>query len=97
MAGKTFSVQDRVEVISDGRIGTIKETNGGLPGGVEVVENCLVQFGNDIMKSEWFKPDQLRPLKEALERHKANCPRCIQSGPGQWDLCEKGQRLLAAS
>jgi hypothetical protein len=34
-----------------------------MPGAVEVVENCLVCFGNDITKSEWFKPEQLRLVK----------------------------------
>ncbi len=63
-----FHVGDSVEIISDGRIGTIKNTNGridavNMPGAVEVVENCLVCFGNDITKSEWFKPEQLRPAK----------------------------------
>jgi len=59
---------DRVEIISDGRIGSIKNTNGriaaaNMPGAVEVVENCLVGFGKDMTKTEWFKPEQLRPVK----------------------------------
>lgn len=63
-----FDVGDVVEIMSDGRIGTIKNTNGSIeaanmPGAVEVVENCLVCFGNEIAKSEWFKPDQLRLVK----------------------------------
>lgn len=63
-----FRAGDSVEIISDGRIGTIKETNGrndavNMPGAVGVVENCLVRFGNDITKSEWFKPEQLRLVK----------------------------------
>lgn len=61
-------VGDRVEIISDGRIGTIENTNGridavNMPGAVEVVENCLVRFDSDITKSEWFKPEELRLLK----------------------------------
>jgi hypothetical protein len=63
-----FRVGDQVEIISDGRIGRIRNTNGridaaNMPGAVEAVENCLVCFGNDITKSEWFKPEQLRPVK----------------------------------
>lgn len=63
-----FRVGDPVEIISDGRIGTIKNTNGpinavNMPGAVEFVENCLVRFDNDITKSEWFKPEQLRLVK----------------------------------
>jgi len=63
-----FHVGDRVESISDGRIGTIKNTNGSIdaanmPGAVAVVKNCLVCFDNDITKSEWFKPEQLRLVK----------------------------------
>jgi hypothetical protein len=63
-----FQVEDRVEIISDGRIGTIKEVNGGtdaanMLGAVEVVKNCRVQFGNDFTKFEWFKPEQLRQVK----------------------------------
>jgi hypothetical protein len=60
-----FRAGDCVEVISDGRIGTINKTNGridaaNMPGGVEVVENCLVVFGTDIGTGEWFEPEQLR-------------------------------------
>ena len=63
-----FHAGDPVEIISDGRIGTIKNTNGSIeaanmPGALEAVENCLVCFGNDIAKSEWFKPEQLRLVK----------------------------------
>jgi len=32
-----------------------------------------------------------------LERHKCNCPKCIELAEGKWDLCEEGQRLLAAT
>jgi hypothetical protein len=63
-----FQVEDRVEIISDGRIGTIKETRGNIdavnmPGALEVVNHCRVQFGNDFTKFEWFKPEQLRVVK----------------------------------
>ncbi len=63
-----FRVGDAVEIVSDGRVGTIKNTTGRIdsanrPGAVESVENCLVAFGNDITKAEWFKPEQLRPAK----------------------------------
>jgi hypothetical protein len=63
-----FRAGDLVEVISDGRVGTIENTNRhidavNMPGAVEVVESCLVRFGNDITKEEWFKPEQLRPVK----------------------------------
>jgi hypothetical protein len=59
-----FRIGEKVEIISDGRIGTIKNTNGetkavNMPGAVEVIENCLVRFVNDITKDEWFKPEQL--------------------------------------
>jgi hypothetical protein len=69
MATKTlFRAGDRVEIISDGGIGTIKNTHShtdaaNTPGAVEVVDNCLVGFGNDITKDEWFKPEQLRPAR----------------------------------
>jgi len=63
-----FHAGNRVEIISDGRIGTITNINGrsdavNMPGAVDVVENCLVRFDNDITKSEWFKPGQLRLVK----------------------------------
>jgi hypothetical protein len=63
-----FRVGDRVETISDGRIGIIKKTNGrtdafNTSGALEVVENCLVRFGNDITKDVWFRPEQLRLVK----------------------------------
>jgi hypothetical protein len=63
-----FKVGDRVEDISDGRSGTIKNLTAhadavNKPNSVEVVVNCLVCFGNDITSGEWFKPDQLRPVK----------------------------------
>lgn len=60
-----FHVGDRVQIISDGRIGTIKNTNGSIDAAnaVDVVENCLVRFGNDITRDEWFKPEQLRLVK----------------------------------
>jgi len=63
-----FQTEDQVEIISDGRIGTIKEINGGIdaanmPGAVEIVKNCRVQFGNDFTRFEWFKPEQLRLMK----------------------------------
>ncbi len=32
-----------------------------------------------------------------LERHKCNCGKCIELADEQWDLCEEGQRLLAAT
>ncbi len=31
---------------------------------------------------------------EKFEQHKRTCPKCIESAPGQWDLCELGQELL---
>jgi len=63
-----FQVGDKVEIIDDGRIGTITNINGridavNMPGAVKVVENCLVRFGSDMTKTEWFKPEQLRPVK----------------------------------
>jgi hypothetical protein len=63
-----FKAGDQVGIISDGRVGTIKNTNGRIdaantPGATEVVENCLVGFDNGITKAEWFKPEQLRPVK----------------------------------
>lgn len=63
-----FHVEDRVEIISDGRIGIIKNTHSrkdaaNVPGAIEVIENCLVRFDNNIMKEEWFKPEQLRLVK----------------------------------
>lgn len=33
------------------------------------------------------------PVDE-LQSHKNKCDKCIESGPGQWDLCETGQELL---
>jgi hypothetical protein len=61
-----FGAGKQVEVISDGRVGTITNTHGSriavnMPGSVETVENCLVRFGNDITNVEWFTPEQLRP------------------------------------
>jgi hypothetical protein len=32
--------------------------------------------------------------KDELERHKKDCPRCIESAPNLWNLCEEGQALL---
>jgi len=63
-----FHVEDRVEIISDGRIGTIKEIRwhsdaANMPGAVQVVDSCLLRFGNDITKFEWFKPEQLLLVK----------------------------------
>ena len=63
-----FHVEDRVEVISDGRIGIIKEIRGGIeganmPDAKAVVNNCRVQFGNDFTNFDWFKPEQLRLVK----------------------------------
>jgi hypothetical protein len=59
---------DQVEVLADGRVGSIINTNNrvdaaNMPGAVSVVEKCLVSFGNDRTKAEWFKPEQLRFLK----------------------------------
>jgi hypothetical protein len=31
---------------------------------------------------------------EELEKHKKDCPKCVELAPGQWDLCERGQELL---
>jgi hypothetical protein len=31
---------------------------------------------------------------DKLEQHKKDCPKCIETAPGQWDLCEIGQSLL---
>ena len=31
---------------------------------------------------------------DSLEQHKKDCPKCIETTPGQWDLCEDGQQLL---
>lgn len=63
-----FRVEDRVEIVSDGRIGTIKNINWhsdavNMPGATAVVDNYLVRFGNDITKEELFTPEQLRPAK----------------------------------
>ena len=63
-----FHVEDRVEIISDGRIGTIKNIHWrrdavNMPGAVDIVENYLVRFGSDITKEEGFKPEQLRLVK----------------------------------
>ena len=63
-----LQIEDQVEIISNGRIGTIKEINGGVDaanmlGAVEIVKNCRVQFGNDFTRFEWFKPEQLRLVK----------------------------------
>lgn len=59
---------DRVEVISDGRIGKVQNTQGridgaNMPGAIKVVEKCLVCFDNDMSKLEWFTPEQLRLAK----------------------------------
>jgi hypothetical protein len=63
-----FKAGDRVQVISDGRAGQIKNVRGHIdaankPDAVETVDDCLVAFGNDITKGEWFKPAQLQPAK----------------------------------
>jgi hypothetical protein len=63
-----FGVGDTVEIVSDGRIGIIKEINGrndavNTRSPVMVVENCKIRFGNDITKDEVFKPEQLRLVK----------------------------------
>jgi hypothetical protein len=31
---------------------------------------------------------------ESLEQHKTSCPKCVESAPGLWDLCDDGQELL---
>ena len=63
-----FHVKDRVEIISDGRIGTINNIEShanavNIHGPVVVVDKCLVRFDHDITKKEGFKPEQLRLVK----------------------------------
>jgi hypothetical protein len=82
-----FKRGDAVEIVSDGRVGIIKNTNGridaaNLPGAVGVVERCLVSFGNDITKAEWFKPEQLRPAGKAVKTYTIH-------------LCKKGKEFKA--
>lgn len=58
-----FQAGDRVEIISDGRIGIIMNTHSHTEAGNIVIDNCLVRFDHDITKEELFKPEQLRLVK----------------------------------
>jgi hypothetical protein len=63
-----FRVGDTVEIISERRIGKINKIhwhkqNALQPDAIEVVDSCVVRFGNDIPKDEVFKPEQLRLVK----------------------------------
>jgi hypothetical protein len=82
-----FKAGDVVEMVSDGRTGTIKNVRGhiaaaNMPGAVETVDDCLVAFGNDITKGEWFKPEQLRPAGKAVKTYTIH-------------LCKKGKEFKA--
>jgi hypothetical protein len=70
LSGEEFMFQlgAQVEIISDGRIGTIKEIHtridgANLPGAMEVADKYKVGFGNDMTKIEYFNPEQIRAAK----------------------------------
>ncbi len=34
--------------------------------------------------------------QSAFKKHIDTCPKCVEKTPGNWDLCEVGQKLLVS-
>jgi len=54
-----FELNDKVRVISDGRIGKIKQRVGDSK-----IVRYLVRFDNKIEEGDWFESEQLELVKE---------------------------------